>query len=181
MNICLNCNTETKNAKYCSRSCAATVNGSRFPKIKKKPPTSCRGCGVDTHNNAFCSNKCQQRHRSATKVGRFVEENSMAASSGLLSRVARAWLIDQANSQCTQCGWDAINPVTGKSPLEVDHVNGDPYDNRLENLRVLCPNCHALTPTSKALNSNKSRKKYGLPEIDRENMRPDRKKYYTTD
>lgn len=32
-------------------------------------------------------------------------------------------------------------------PLELDHINGDKTDNRLENLKILCPNCHALTNT----------------------------------
>lgn len=31
--------------------------------------------------------------------------------------------------------------------LEVDHISGDFTDNRPQNLRFLCPNCHATTPT----------------------------------
>jgi transposase-like protein len=37
-------------------------------------------------------------------------------------------------------------------PLELDHINGDRRDNRLENLRLLCPNCHALTTTYRGRN-----------------------------
>lgn len=40
-------------------------------------------------------------------------------------------------------------------PLEVHHVNGDNKDNRLENLSILCPNCHALTDSYRGKN-NKS-------------------------
>lgn len=32
-------------------------------------------------------------------------------------------------------------------PIQIDHINGDHYDNRIENLRFLCPNCHAQTDT----------------------------------
>jgi len=45
---------------------------------------------------------------------------------------------------CERCGW-AKQTKEGYLPLELDHINGDRHDNRLENLRILCPNCHSLT------------------------------------
>lgn len=47
---------------------------------------------------------------------------------------------------CEECGWAKI-AEGGYLPLELDHINGDRHDNRLANLRVLCPNCHSLKPT----------------------------------
>lgn len=37
-------------------------------------------------------------------------------------------------------------------PLELDHIDGDHYNNTLENLKILCPNCHAKTPTYRGRN-----------------------------
>ena len=41
-------------------------------------------------------------------------------------------------------------------PIELDHIDGNHYNNALENLRLLCPNCHSQTPT----NSGKKNKKH---------------------
>ena len=46
---------------------------------------------------------------------------------------------------CNICGIDKHN---GKQlSLELDHINGIRYDHRLDNLRLLCPNCHSQTKT----------------------------------
>ncbi|HAR54904.1 TPA: hypothetical protein DCR79_01285 [Patescibacteria group bacterium] len=52
---------------------------------------------------------------------------------------------------CESCGW-AKYSATGHLPLELDHINGDRHDNRIENLRILCPNCHSLTETYRGKN-----------------------------
>lgn len=57
-------------------------------------------------------------------------------------------------AKCESCG--LIEWLNSPIPLELDHINGKSDDNRLENLRILCPNCHALTPTYRGKNKSKS-------------------------
>lgn len=49
--------------------------------------------------------------------------------------------------KCQLCGWDKKPEGAKYTPCELDHINGNPRDHRLENLRIICPNCHALTKT----------------------------------
>lgn len=62
-------------------------------------------------------------------------------------------VLDHRCSECRLTHWRG-QPV----PLELDHVSGDRYDNRLENLRLLCPNCHAQTPTYRGRNIGRGRR-----------------------
>lgn len=53
--------------------------------------------------------------------------------------------------KCQKCGCDG-HWQDGIISLEIDHINGDNTDNRIENLHYLCPNCHALTDTYRGKN-----------------------------
>jgi len=67
----------------------------------------------------------------------------------------REYLFEKYNSSCGRCGWKEINPVSKQCPLQVEHIDGNAMNDREENLILLCPNCHSLTPTYMALNKGK--------------------------
>lgn len=55
------------------------------------------------------------------------------------------------SAKCEMCGW-CERANDGRIPIELDHINGVRTDNRIENLRILCPNCHSLQPTHRGKN-----------------------------
>lgn len=77
----------------------------------------------------------------------YLVENKLVQSNNLKKRLINEGLKEH---KCECCG---IIEWNGKpAPIELDHVNGNRHDNRLENLRILCPNCHAQTDTYRGKN-----------------------------
>lgn len=72
-----------------------------------------------------------------------IENSPYMHSGSLKKRLIKEKLLEY---KCALCG---LNPEWCGQPLtlQLDHVNGVWDDNRLENLRILCPNCHTQTPT----------------------------------
>jgi 5-methylcytosine-specific restriction endonuclease McrA len=74
-------------------------------------------------------------------------------------------------AKCQTCGWAKINPSTDKVPVQLHHIDGDDTNNVLENVELLCPNCHSLTPNFMALNmslENRAKAKNYFKKLARE-------------
>lgn len=129
-------------------------------------PKYCLNCGKElTKRNAkYCNNACQQEHRFKLWVERWKrgEESGMSGAYGI-SHALKRYLLEKYQYKCSKCGWGEVNPYTKTLPLEVEHIDGNYQNNTEDNLTILCPNCHSLTPTYKGANrgnGRKDRKKY---------------------
>lgn len=71
-------------------------------------------------------------------------------SHGLKLRLIKENILKHECNICHLSTWND-QPI----PIELDHINGNHEDDRLENLRILCPNCHAQTPTHAGKNQKK--------------------------
>lgn len=81
-------------------------------------------------------------------------ENSSYQSHKLKIRLFKEGYKSQ---KCEICNW-AQQSSDGRIPLELNHINGNHADNRIENLQILCPNCHSLQPTHRGRNKVKYRR-----------------------
>ena len=120
------------------------------------------------HNSGLSARECCARFgcsrsawHEAIRTGRLIARSHLIPIEDLLSngrRVSRGHLRGRIlkaglkEERCEECG---LSEWRGQ-PLRVTlhHVNGDGYDNRLENLQFLCPNCHSQTPNFSGRNGH---------------------------
>ena len=71
-------------------------------------------------------------------------------SFALKRKLLKAKVFEEKCQKCQGTEWNS-QPM----PLELDHIDGNPANNNLSNLRILCPNCHAQTETHGGRNKGK--------------------------
>jgi len=122
----------------------------------------CRTCSSTLKNrySVYCSNKCQGDFEYKIYIEKWKNGDARGdrgISAKNISGHVRRYLLETSSGACSSCGWNEINPVTGKVPLEIDHIDGNSENNTERNLRVICPNCHALTASYRNLNKGNGR------------------------
>jgi len=151
----IGCDTKVTSSrnKYCSMTCSAVVNNTKFPKRKRKDygHYRCAYCNkkhIKRSNtmNKYCDNVCQQKHRKHIRNEKIERDEHMGKSVGK-KRLIMSYLKDTNQWYCNQCG-----ALAEESPMEFHHIDGNRYNNRLSNSMVLCRNCHGRTQNFKAKN-----------------------------
>lgn len=91
----------------------------------------------------FDARKANFANRRRTPLAQNLVPNSTSNGSNLKKRLLREKVLLPICAICAGTDRWRGAPLT----LHLDHKNGDPTDNRLDNLRILCPNCHSQTAT----------------------------------
>ncbi len=140
-------------AKYCSLACSHARYAAMRP-IEINVPCL-NGCGkLISSRKKYCSCTCQQDYQFKIRCLELEAGRYRVVSS---NKLIRRYLVLKFGERCFRCGWDKRHALTGRVPVEVEHIDGDWQNNLLSNLTLLCPNCHSLTNTFRGLNRGKGR------------------------
>lgn len=154
----------TRKRQFCNNSCSAKYNNP----LKERKVNYCLNCNNEiAPSRKYCSTKCQHEYEKKEWEKKwFAGEVSGNVNPVWIdvSGHVRTYLFDKYDSKCAQCGWGEINPYTGTIPLEVEHIDGNPYNTVPDNVTLLCPNCHSLTKTYKGANKGNGRGRTWAPK-----------------
>lgn len=122
---------EKRRNKFCSHSRAASYNnkGTVRNGIARKRRTHCLRCGkpISGAGYLYCGKSCASAHR-ADKFAENLLSNSPGIGQSSPAAVRRH-LIKLGGESCEECGWNKRHSITGRVPLEVDHVDGNYKNN----------------------------------------------------
>ncbi len=125
-----------------------------------KVRSKCLLCSKETARvgYTYCSNLCQRGYEYQEYIKNWKNgKESGLRNTGVVCNHVKKYLRRKYNDRCSLCKWSKVNIKTGLVPLVADHIDGDWRNNREENLRLICPNCDALSPTFAALNKGSGR------------------------
>lgn len=145
--------TNEKRKVFCDRSCSATFNNLRRgnkPMVKCQSPLCSRKIFDRGNNQKYCASQCRQ----ADLLRKWFDGEWVPEAKEFPSWLREFLII----GGCSKCQWNEVNPLTGRSPVQIDHINGNSSDHSRKNIQALCPNCHSLTTTYGALNKGRGRK-----------------------
>lgn len=126
--------------------------------IKKNKKMLCVLCEKEfspwsINKSMYCSIKCSAEAREKETLSLWLEDKKRPLGAGTLRRQLKKYY----KNKCSICG--ITSWLDKPLNMEVDHIDGDSTNNKFKNLRLLCPNCHAQTPTFKAKNRGNGRYK----------------------
>ena len=156
---------ENRRNNFCGHSCACKFNNPvRITKIQESninPSRVCVKCGNKTASSAnkFCSSKCGGSYRTNNAVEKWLS-GELVGYTGVAMQVktfVRNWLFETRGTKCEECGWDDRHPIYETILTEVHHIDGDASHCTPDNLRILCPCCHAKTPNHRNRNIKSKR------------------------
>lgn len=166
------CN-DIKVKKFCSSSCAAkTHNRLRISKpiikIDKDNnsvvQSNCKFCDStfehkSYHPRTYCSHSCIKQEEYENNVHNWLSglTPGCKGKTKQICSYVRKYLHETRGTACEECGWDVRHPVDGAILTEIEHIDGNAENNAPTNLKILCPNCHSMTPTFRARNKNSKR------------------------